>query len=102
MVEAWPSASFVVPKPDLLLEILVVALDAPAHLGDVDEPAEGGALGQRCEPVFRGSSSPSGHSTSSVSSARSLARRIGEVRTRTRAQRDASRSFVPSRHVTVR
>src|SRR5437764_7975212 len=54
MVEAWPSASFVVPKPDLLLEILVVALDAPAHLGDVDEPAEGRALGQRCEPVFAG------------------------------------------------
>src|SRR5437764_14920268 len=59
-------------------------------------------LGSVASQYLVGSSSPSGHSTSSVSSARSLARRIGEVRTRTRAKRDASRSFVPSRHVTVR
>jgi hypothetical protein len=29
----WP---FVVAEPDLLLEVLVVALDAPAQFGDVD------------------------------------------------------------------
>src|SRR5512145_3574124 len=54
MVEASPSASLVVREPGLLLELLVVALDAPAHLGDVDKVAEGGALGQRREPVLRG------------------------------------------------
>jgi hypothetical protein len=39
-MEAYPSSPLVVPEPDLLLEILVVALDARAHLGDVDEAAE--------------------------------------------------------------
>ena len=32
-----PAAPFVVTKPDLLLEVLVVALDAPAHFGDADQ-----------------------------------------------------------------
>jgi hypothetical protein len=36
MVETSPVAPFVVAKPDLLLEVLVVALDGPAHFGDVD------------------------------------------------------------------
>ena len=30
MVEAAPAAPFVVTEPDLLLELLIVALDAPA------------------------------------------------------------------------
>ena len=41
MMEASPAAPFVVSKPHLLLEILVVALDPPAPLGHADE---GGAL----------------------------------------------------------
>jgi hypothetical protein len=36
-METSPAAPFVVVKPDLLLEALVVALDAPAHFGDVDQ-----------------------------------------------------------------
>jgi hypothetical protein len=40
MVEAAPAAPFVVAEPDLLLEVLVVALDAPAQFGDVDQSAE--------------------------------------------------------------
>src|SRR3989442_313555 len=40
MVEATPSASFIVPEPDLLLEFLIVALDPPAQFGDVDQIAE--------------------------------------------------------------
>ena len=40
MMEAAPAPSFVVTKPDLLLELLIVALDAPAQFGDVDQPAE--------------------------------------------------------------
>ena len=38
MMEATPAAPFVVAKPDLLLEVLIVALDAPAQLGQIDEP----------------------------------------------------------------
>jgi hypothetical protein len=29
-MEATPPASFIVPEPDLLLELLIIALDAPA------------------------------------------------------------------------
>src|SRR5262249_57627998 len=54
MVEAPPSSPLVMAEPDLLLEFLIVALDAPAQLGDVDEVAQGGALGQRREPVLGG------------------------------------------------
>ena len=37
-MEAAPAAAFVMSKPDLLLEFLIVALDAPAHLGKIDKP----------------------------------------------------------------
>lgn len=33
MMEASPAASFVVTESEVSLEVLVVALDAPAHLG---------------------------------------------------------------------
>jgi hypothetical protein len=51
---------------------------------------------------FVGSASPSGHSISSVSSARPAAPLMGAVRTRVRAKRERSRPAVPSRHVIVR
>ena len=38
MMEATPAAPFVVTEPDLLLEFLIVALDAPAQLGEIDQP----------------------------------------------------------------
>jgi len=37
VVEAAPSAAFEMPEPDLLFEILVVAVDAPAQFGEVDQ-----------------------------------------------------------------
>ena len=40
MMEAAPSAPLVVAETDLLLEFLIVTLDAPAHFGKIDEPAE--------------------------------------------------------------
>ena len=52
MMEAAPSAAFVVIKPDLLLELLIVPLDAPAQLGKIHEPAEADVRRQRREPVF--------------------------------------------------
>jgi hypothetical protein len=40
MVEAAPAAPLEVVQADLLLEFLIVPLDAPAQLGEVDEFAE--------------------------------------------------------------
>jgi hypothetical protein len=34
MMEARPAAALIMPEADLLLEILIVALHAPAHLGE--------------------------------------------------------------------
>ena len=39
-MEAAPSAALEMSEPDLLLELLVVALDTPAQFGKIDEPAE--------------------------------------------------------------
>src|ERR1700747_1061838 len=52
MMEAAPAAPFVVTNPALLLDLLIVALDAPAQLGQIDEPLEADVLRQRGEPVF--------------------------------------------------
>src|SRR6516162_4972115 len=56
MMEAPPSAALIVAEADFLFEFLIVALDAPAQLGEVDESAERHALVDGCEPEFRGRS----------------------------------------------
>ncbi len=40
VMEAAPSAPFIVPQSNLLLELLIVAFDAPSQFGDVDQIAE--------------------------------------------------------------
>src|ERR1700678_59409 len=99
MVEAAPPAPFVVPKPDLLLEFLIVALDAPAQFGQIDELREADVLWQRGEPVF-------GWLCFALRpfDQQPLRRQLlGEpTRTRTRAKREDSWPAEPSRHVTVR
>src|SRR5438093_13086503 len=52
VMEAAPSAPFIVPKPDFLLELLIVPLDTPAQLGEVDELTEADVRLQRREPVL--------------------------------------------------
>src|SRR5579863_573111 len=52
MMESAPSTSFKMPKPDLLLEVLIVALDTPAQLGQIDQMVEGNLFRQCREPVF--------------------------------------------------
>ena len=52
MVKTTPSAPLEVAEPDLLLELLIIALDAPAQFGEVDEVAEGDIVWQSREPVF--------------------------------------------------
>src|SRR3954470_14934207 len=53
MMEAAPVAALVVAKAKLLLELLIVPLDPPARLGNLDQALERGASGQVGEPVFR-------------------------------------------------
>src|SRR4051794_41288294 len=53
VVEAAPAPALEVPQPDLLLQLLEVALDAPPQLGGRDQLLEGRRLGQGREPVLR-------------------------------------------------
>ena len=53
MVETAPAPPLVVPEPEFLFELLVVALDPPAQFGQMDETIEGGVLRQGREPVLR-------------------------------------------------
>src|SRR5215469_17840519 len=52
MMEAAPPSPLVMSEPELLLEFLVVALDAPAELCHVDQAGEGNVGRQGGEPVF--------------------------------------------------
>ena len=47
MVKAPPTASLVMANSEFLLEVLVIALDPPAHLGDMHQgaTADGGGQG---------------------------------------------------------
>jgi hypothetical protein len=47
-----PASSFVVAQAQFLLEVLVVALDAPAHLGFEDHALQRHVLRQRGQPVL--------------------------------------------------
>ena len=51
-MEATPSSPFEVSEPDLLLELLIVAFDAPAQLCHLDQPAERDVFRKGREPVF--------------------------------------------------
>ena len=53
MVEAAPAAALEVAEPQLLLQLLEVALDPPAQLRGRDQLLERGRLGQGREPVLR-------------------------------------------------
>src|SRR5260370_11343702 len=52
VVEASPTSPFEVSKPELLFQLLIIALDAPAQLGQIDQAFEGDVCGQRREPIF--------------------------------------------------
>ena len=52
MVKASPSPPFKMAEPYLLLEVLIVTLDAPAQLGQIDQTMERGVFWNRREPVF--------------------------------------------------
>src|SRR3954452_10356507 len=54
MVETAPAAALVVPEPQFLLELLVIAFDAAPELGEFDQAHEADVLRQGREPVLGG------------------------------------------------
>src|SRR6266508_1312084 len=54
MMESSPAAALEMIQPKLVLELLIVALDPAAQLGEADELGERCRLRQRREPVLRG------------------------------------------------
>ena len=55
-----PAAALEVIKPELLLELLVIALDPPAQLGQPDQTRQRGGGIEIGEPTLSGASAKSG------------------------------------------
>src|ERR1700730_10394493 len=53
MVEAAPPAPFIITKAEFLFELLIIALDPPPQLCQVDQTIEGGIFGQGGKPILR-------------------------------------------------
>src|SRR6266481_8674296 len=54
MMEAPPAAALIMAEADFLLEVVIIALDAPAQFGDVDKAAERHVAVDGREPEFGG------------------------------------------------
>src|SRR5260370_11644118 len=54
MMKPPPSAALEMVEPEFVLELLIVALDAPAQLGEADEVGDGRRHRQGREPILRG------------------------------------------------
>ena len=52
MMKAAPAPSLVVAQAELLLEILIIAFNAPAHLGGLDQIQKRGVGRQRRQPIL--------------------------------------------------
>src|SRR5437764_6615331 len=52
MVEAAPPAPFIIAEAELLLELLIIALDPPPQLCQIDQTIEGGIFGQSGKPIL--------------------------------------------------
>lgn len=52
MMKATPAPSFVVAQSELLLKLLIVSFNAPAHFGCLDQLHKRGINGQRREPIL--------------------------------------------------
>ena len=102
-MKAAPSASLEVSEANLLLEFLIVALDAPAQFGGIDQIDKRDGLWKRGEPVFGRCGLAFGPLNQQPFFlwlfGLSL---LGATATLTRAKREDNQSFVPSRHLIVR
>lgn len=72
-MEASPTTPFVVAQPEVLLQVLVVALDAPALMRCADQLVSGVLSGSVDRQYLLGSASSAGHSMSSHCCGRSRA-----------------------------
>ena len=105
MVEAAPASPFEVAEPNLLFEFLVVALNAPAQLGGVDELMEA-----RCSPEALRTNiwsvPPRPPATRSAATPLAGSQRASNLDARHERARGQSvrttASAVPSRHVILR
>src|SRR3954453_7390913 len=52
MMETTQAASLVVPQTQFLFQLLVIALDAPAQLGQIDQAIEGYVRRKGGKPIF--------------------------------------------------
>src|SRR4029077_6601990 len=52
MVEAAPPAPFIIAEAKFLLELLIIALDPPPQLCQIDQTIEGGIFGQGGKPIL--------------------------------------------------
>src|SRR5258707_14519626 len=52
MVKATPASSLVVAQAELLLKLLIVSFNAPAHFGCLDQLHKRGINGQRRQPIL--------------------------------------------------
>src|SRR6516225_3129944 len=52
MMEAPPTAALIMPEANFLFEVFIIALDAPAHLGEIDKAAERHVRVDGCEPIL--------------------------------------------------
>lgn len=101
MVEAAP---FEMSETEFLLELLIIALDAPAQFGEIGRRAKPISSGRLESQYLAGSFSPLGHSIRSHSTGQGSLRLKSRfaMRMRIRAKRDPSGAFVPSRQAIVR
>src|ERR1700678_3873030 len=100
VMEAAPASPLEMGEAEFTFEFLIVALDAPAQFGGVDENIDRRVFRQGRKPVFR----PSGHSMRSHSSGWGVERRQSREAGRigTAAKREDKVSLEPSRHGTMR
>ena len=54
MMEPSPAAPFKMSQTDLLLEFLVIPLDAPSELGDIDQAGAGEVVGEGRQHILGG------------------------------------------------
>jgi hypothetical protein len=58
MMETAPAASLVVSKAQFLFQLLIIALDPPAQLGQIDQTIKGRVRRDGGKPVFGGRETP--------------------------------------------
>src|SRR5438445_12508960 len=54
MMKATPAPSLVLAQAEFLFTLLIVPLNAPAHLGAIDQSCQRGISGQRRQPILGG------------------------------------------------